>query len=166
MNDGKTIDGQDAGAAAYGYGYGADVTNHGTTGTGSILGGLGHVAEPVKQSPVVSRPLSEGSGAPDTDLKTDGRKLTTDSAPAKPPIEFFAVDRFHAMTRMHSLYLSGVARGTVKAVVDLLEHSKHVGPVHVAIDVPENDAARNAESDGHAAPAGKFTVRPFQFVRV
>ena len=83
--------------------------------------------------------------------------------PPQPPVEFYALDRFHASTRMTQMV--GVASDVVKAVVAELEKLTHMGPVHVIL-------AREIKSDSYpAAGTGDvvgdgFAVRPFVFTKV
>lgn len=90
--------------------------------------------------------------------------------PARPPVVFRAIDRFHAITYARKAFQ--VPHELKDRVVHALESIMHTGPVEVSI--PGKHATSGAETRW-AAPVdtdptkpddGSFTVEPFSFVKV
>jgi hypothetical protein len=92
---------------------------------------------------------------------------------AHPPVEFHAVDRYHAMTHVaQSLErVPNEVKARVHAALDGLQH--HDGPVHVLIPAPPPAAgaekpkrAKDAPDDPMAPDDGAFAVKPYRYVQV
>ncbi len=93
---------------------------------------------------------------------------TIDPAVARrppPPIEFHALDRYHAATYVRD-YLRGIDDGVRARLLQALAALTRSGPVHVAIPAPALPAGTPATDPSIQPADGAFRVRPFQFVHV
>ena len=166
---------------------GADVTNHSTYhagdnasvgGANSVLGNLPVAIDP--KPPFTPAPIPQPSHVFDPPLPNPGYVAPKPGAlvqvddvhntgiialaethvePPKPPIEFYAADRWHAMTHLRQLF--GISDHTRDVIIAELHQLMHTGPVHVSISPadPEFDPEHTPDNQAYA-------VKPINYVRV
>lgn len=114
------------------------------------------------------------SDTQDKPLSAADKRAAAKEAANKPspiPIEFFARDRFHAIT--HVLRAQPLVAEEVKdRLCTALGGVAHRGPVHVAIPAPQGAVFAREGTPGAVVTDplrpedGAFLITPFEFVRV